>query len=307
MLKGSYNDLNGFSKFVLLIILVFSFMLFSTLLGILALVPFFGMGVIELLSAPDYNSAAVVNGMKALQILNMAGGLLLPAVIYLWLCSPDDKTEGNFQKPLSYMPVVLTAILIVFAQPIIGWAGELNSYLSLPEGLSSIENWMKNAETQGELITEAFLSTTSTSGLLVNIFMIAILPAFAEEILFRGVLANLFKDWTKNMHVAVFLSAFIFSAIHMQFYGFLPRFLLGLALGYLFFWSGSLWLPIVAHFINNFLSVIVEFLFRKGIITTNAENFGMDNAAWLTAISIVGATAILYSIYKMTIKQKQEG
>jgi len=282
-------------------------MLFSTLLGILALVPFFGMGVIELLSAPDYNSAAVVNGMKALQILNMAGGLLLPAIIYLWLCSPDDKTEGNFQKPLSYMPVVLSAILIVFAQPIIGWASELNSYLSLPEGLSSIENWMKNAETQGELITEAFLSTTSTSGLLVNIFMIAVLPAFAEEILFRGALASLFKEWTKNVHLAVFLSAFIFSAIHMQFYGFLPRFLLGLALGYLFFWSGSLWLPIVAHFINNFLSVIVEFLFRKGIITTNAENFGMDNAAWLTAISIVGATAILYSIYKMTIKQKQKG
>jgi hypothetical protein len=93
----------------------------------------------------------------------------------------------------------------------------------------------------------------------------------------------------------------------MQFYGFLPRFLLGMALGYLFFWSGSLWLPIVAHFTNNFLSVIVEFLFRKGVIHTNAENFGLDNAAWLTAISIAGVTGILYYIYTLTLKTREEG
>jgi hypothetical protein len=305
MLRGSYNQINNFSKFILLITLVLSFLLFSTLLGILVLVPFFGTGVISLLSDPDYSSVTVVNAMKALQILNMAGGLLLPAGIYLWLCYPGIKTDRVFNKPFIYLPIALSALLIVIAQPLIGWTSELNSYLSLPEGLSFLENWMKNAETQGEMITEAFLSTTSISGLLVNIFMVAILPAFAEEILFRGALARLFKDWTKNVHLAVFLSAFLFAAIHMQFYGFLPRFLLGTALGYLYFWSGSLWLPIVAHFTNNFLSVIVEFLFRKGIIHTNAENFGMDNAAWLTAISILGVTGILYSIYKLTFKNKK--
>lgn len=282
-------------------------MLFSTFLGILILVPFFGTNVISLLSAPDYSSVAVVNAMKAMQILNMTGGLLLPAGIYLWLCSPGVKTDRVFNKNVNYLPIVLTVLLIVFAQPLIGWANELNSYLSLPEGLSFIENWMKTTETQGEMITEAFLSTTSTSGLLVNIFMIAILPAFAEELLFRGALASLFKAWTKNVHLAVFLSAFIFAAIHMQFYGFLPRFLLGTALGYLFFWSGSLWLPIVAHFTNNFLSVIIEYLFRKGIIHTNAENFGLNNAAWLTVISIIAVSAVLYFIYNLTIRQRKEG
>lgn len=307
MLRGTYSQLNNIGKFILLITLVTSFLLFSTLLGILVLVPFFGTGVISFLSAPDYSSVSVVNAMKALQILNMAGGLLLPAVIYLWLCTPDLKVNKGYLKPYTNVPIVLSVLLIVIAQPLIGWASELNSYLSLPEGLSFIENWMKDAETQGEMITEAFLSTTSISGLLVNIFMVAILPAFAEELLFRGALAKLFKDWTKNVHLAVFLSAFIFAAIHMQFYGFLPRFLLGTALGYLYFWSGSLWLPIVAHFTNNFLSVIIEFLFRKGIMHTNAENFGLDNAAWLTAISIIGVSAVLYFIYNLTIKQRKEG
>jgi membrane protease YdiL (CAAX protease family) len=307
MLKGAYHDINSFSKFILLIILVFSFLLFSLLFGILALVPFYGTGVISFLTTPNYSDPSAVAALKVLQIFNMAGGLLLPAVIYLWLCSPEGKTFVSYSKSTNYLPIVLSALLIVCAQPLIGWTSELNSYLSLPEGLSFIENWMKNAEIQGELITEAFLSTTSTGGLLVNVFMIAILPAFAEEILFRGVLASLFKDWTKNIHVAVFLSAFIFAAIHLQFYGFLTRFLLGTALGYLFFWSGSLWLPIVAHFTNNFLSVIVEFLFRKGTIQTNADNFGVDNTIWLTALSFVGVTGILFYIYNLTVKHTDKG
>jgi uncharacterized protein len=307
MLRGIYSNINHFSKFILLITLVFSFLLFSTLFGILALVPFYGSGVINLIATPDYSNASVVNAMKVLQIMNMAGGLLFPSIIFLWLCTPGSESFVALKKSHNPLPVLLAAILIVLAQPLIGWTNELNSYLTLPEGLSFLEKWMKNAENQGELITEAFLSTTSIAGLMVNVFMIAILPAFAEEILFRGALARLFKDWTKNVHLAVFISSFIFAAIHMQFYGFLPRFLLGIALGYLFFWSGSLWLPIVAHFTNNFLSVMVEFLFRKGVIHTSAENFGMDNAAWLTVISIAGVTGLMYYIYNLTVKQKEEG
>ncbi len=300
MLRGAYSNLNNFSKFILLLILVLSFLLFSTLLGILMLVPYYGTDVISLLSTPDFSNPSVVNAMKAIQIMNMAGGLLFPAIVYLWLCTPDTNSYAIFKKHESVLPILLSAILIVLAQPLIGLANEFNSYLTLPEGLSSIENWMKKGEERGAILTEAFLATTSLSGLAVNIFMIAILPAFAEEILFRGVLANLFRSMTQNVHLAVFLSSFIFAAIHLQFYGFLPRFLLGMALGYLFFWSGSLWLPIVAHFANNFLSVIIEFLYRKEIILTDAENFGTNNTMIIIIISVITVTAILYYIYRMS-------
>lgn len=227
----------------------------------------------------------------------MAGGLLLPAWIYLWLVTPEDDKLVGFNKIGSPVLILLAVVMVILAQPLIGLAGELNSMLALPEGLSFIEKWMKDTETQGELITEAFLATTSASGLAVNIFMIAILPAFAEELLFRGVLASLFKKWTENIHLAAVFSAVIFAAIHLQFYGFLPRFLLGAVFGYLFLWSGSLWLPIAAHFANNLLSVVVEFLFRKGAIGTNAENFGTGNEFWLIIISFVGVGGILYFIY----------
>jgi membrane protease YdiL (CAAX protease family) len=165
---------------------------------------------------------------------------------------------------------------------------------------------MKDKEALGARITEAFLSTTSAGGLTVNLIMIAVLPALAEELLFRGVLAKLFRDWTRSNHLAVMISAFVFAAIHLQFYGFLPRFLLGVALGYLFFWSGSLWLPIAAHFTNNFLSVMVEFLFRKGLIPTNAENFGFTTSAWLTGFSFITVVLILYLIFRLARKGKPD-
>jgi len=307
MFRGIYSQLNSFGKIILLLTLVISFLLFSVLVGILVLVPAFGTGIIDIIASPDYSNPIVITAMKVMQILNMAGGLLLPAMIYLWLCSPKTEKNSGIFKSVSPFAVFLTFALIILSQPIIGWTSEINSQLSLPKAFAFIEKWMQSKEEAGTQVTEAFLSTTSISGLLVNIFMVAVLPAFAEEILFRGALAGLFKEWTKNVHIAVFLSAFIFAAIHLQFYGFLPRFLLGTALGYLFFWSGSLWLPIIAHFTNNFLSVMIEFLFRKGIIHTNADNFGVNNAAWLTIISFIAVAGLLYYIYYLTTRNKLEG
>jgi membrane protease YdiL (CAAX protease family) len=298
MLRGAYFHLNQFGKLFLLLILVFCFLLFSALTGILALVPFYGTEVLSMLTMPDYSNPSVVNALKVIQIFNMAGGLLLPAIIYFWLVTPPGAKIMGLTGPVHLVSVILSVMLIIISQPIIGLASEFNSALSLPGWLHSIESWMKDKEELGRLLTEAFLSTTTIKGLLINVFMIALLPAFAEEILFRGVLATFLKDWTRNLHWAVFISAFIFSAIHLQFFGFLPRLLLGIALGYLYFWSGSLWLPIAAHFANNFLSVLVEFLYRKQIIHTNAENLGTNSTTVFTLISLVGIFLIFYYLKK---------
>lgn len=304
MLRSAFVHLSFFGKFILLISLVFSFLLFSSLLGILVLVPFYGTGVLGMLSSPDYANPSVVAALKGMQIVNMIGGILFPAVIYLWLCTPENMVFPGLNKRVSFVLFLLPILLIIFAQPFIGYASELNSSLSLPKWLSGAEAWMKNAETQGELITQAFLATTSVGGFMLNIFMIAVLPACAEEILFRGAVAGLIKDWTKNTHIAVLLSAIIFSAIHLQFYGFLPRFLLGVALGYMFFWSGSLWLPILAHFANNFLSVLVEFLFRKGYMHSNAENFSIGTGFFYISLSIVLVAVVLYFIRELSNPDK---
>jgi hypothetical protein len=101
-----------------------------------------------------------------------------------------------------------------------------------------------------------FLSATSFSDLLINLVVLVMIPALGEELLFRGLIQNYLKNSLKNVHVAIVITAIIFSSIHLQFYGFFPRFILGVALGYLAFLGRSLWLPILAHFINNALVVI---------------------------------------------------
>jgi membrane protease YdiL (CAAX protease family) len=104
--------------------------------------------------------------------------------------------------------------------------------------------------------------------------MIAVLAAVGDELIFRGLLQRLFQEWTRNVHLAVIISALIFSAFHLQFYGFFGRFVLGLILGYLFVWTGSLWVPIVVHFFNNAMAVIISFLDSRGVVDADLESFG---------------------------------
>ena len=285
MLKGVYSKLSYSGKLLLLIVLLIVFLLFASMFGLLCLVPFYGSNVLTQFANPDYSNLTFINAYKFLQIVNMAVGMLLPTLLFIWLTEPNVITHSGLDKRVTLKPLLISAAIVLFTQPLIGFTSEINNALVLPHGLSGIENWMKSMEETGKVLTDAFLSTTSLSGLLLNIFMIALLPAIAEELLFRGVLSKLVQRWSGSLHVAVMVSAIVFSAVHLQFYGFLPRFLLGVMLGYLYLWSGSLWLPIVAHFTNNFLSVIVEYLYRRGAITTNAENFGEQSNVWLVLLS----------------------
>jgi membrane protease YdiL (CAAX protease family) len=189
-------------------------------------------------------------------------------------------------------------MMIVMILPFVSWLMEINESLKLPEFLSGMEQWMRESEEQALKLTEAFLSDTSIKGLVVNMLMIGILASIGEELLFRGIILRIFKEWTKNAHLAVWISAILFSALHMQFYGFLPRMILGVVLGYLFVWSGSLWVPIITHFINNGSAVFIAYLYNKGKIQTDVESFGTTDNVGLIVGSIVVTVFFLVIIYR---------
>lgn len=298
MLKGAYSNLSFKGKFLLLIILIVAFLLFASMLGLICLVPFYGTDVLSRFANPDYSDASLVNAIKFLQIINMAFGMLLPTWLFIWLTEKEVLKYSGLSINSGFLPLLSSAVLIIISQPLIGYASELNSMLVLPSWLAGMESWMKEMEEKGKLITDLFLGSSSPTDLLINIFMIALLPAVTEELLFRGALSKMLFRWSGNIHVAVMISALIFSAIHLQFYGFLPRFLLGVLLGYLFLWSGNLWLPITAHFINNFLSVIVEFFYKKGTINTDAESFGTNSGFLFILLSLVFVISLMYWTYK---------
>jgi hypothetical protein len=133
----------------------------------------------------------------------------------------------------------------------------------------------------------------------VNLIIVALLAAVGEELLFRGAMQNIIIEWTKNKHTAVWITAILFSAMHAQFYGFLPRMLLGVVLGYLYIWSGSLWLSMLFHFLNNGLAVLFSYLIGKGTISETAETVGAgDTPVYFVLLSLVVSAGLMFVIYK---------
>jgi membrane protease YdiL (CAAX protease family) len=162
-----------------------------------------------------------------------------------------------------------------------------------------MEDWMKGTEDEAAKLTDAFMKMPAFGGFIFNMVMIAVLPAIGEEFMFRGLLQRLLKEWLGNIHVAIFASAFLFSAMHMQFFGFFPRMFLGVMFGYLFYWSGSLWVPISAHFINNGSAVIFSYLGQHGILNGDYEDFGVTENVFFILLSGLAIIVLFFIVFRL--------
>ena len=203
------------------------------------------------------------------------------------------------------VPLVMIAMLLFLAIPFINYLGELNSYFHLPSFMKGMEDWMKASEEQAARLTEAFLMMETPGALFFNLIMIALIPAIGEELLFRGIIQNIFSHWLKNKHAAVWLAAILFSAMHMQFYGFIPRLMLGAMMGYLLVWSENLWWPIIAHFVNNAAAVIFSYLYQIKFIALDPDTIGLaEGQSSLVMLSMVCTGILLFAIYKQGIKKR---
>jgi membrane protease YdiL (CAAX protease family) len=231
----------------------------------------------------------------------------VPPFILGWLFHGKATEYLYLNKKVTFTSVFLVLVLSFAASPFINLIGEINANMQFPEWLSGIETWMKNAEENAAELTEAFLKVDTTWGLLFNIFMIAFLPAIGEELLFRGVIQRIFTNWTKNYHWGIWISAILFSALHMQFYGFIPRMFLGVLFGYLLVWSGSIWLPIIAHFINNGVAVVIMYLIDKDLLSHELEEIGSTSETYyMAAISFVLLVVFMLMIKKENDDVKKE-
>jgi uncharacterized protein len=275
----------------------------SMFAGILLALPFWGLDTLQLLANLDVTNPNVTGFLKYLQVIQSIGLFIAPALFLGWLFyrkNPDLCGMRLNQRPL-LVSVLLAALIIVVALPVINFLGEMNSRLVLPKALAGLENWMKSSEESAAKITEAFLMTNSVQTMLINLLVMALMPAISEELFFRGLLQRIFIDWTKNIHTGIIVTAAFFSFFHFQFYGFLPRMVLGLLLGYLFLWSRSIWIPMVAHFANNGLAVVLSFyLSNKKMSSKSLDDFGVsqDTVIFLI-ISIVMVGLLLLYLYKM--------
>ena len=186
--------------------------------------------------------------------------LLIPGIIILILMKPVPEISFSDLKLPHINEIALVIILSFCIFPITSITGQLNSEMQFPGWLSGLEGWMREKEDSADRIVDILMTQNTLKTLIFNLLMIGVLPAIGEEMIFRGVFQKIFCKLFKSGHLAVWVIAFLFSAVHLQFFGFLPRFILGLVFGYLFLWSGTLWLPVISHFLNNTVSVIAVYL-----------------------------------------------
>jgi len=298
----AFRGMKPFSQLMFALFVMLVSILVFLIAGMLIAIPFFGIeSLTRSLNPSGIDSPDSLNLLKYFQVLQSIGLFIIPPFILGWLYEGDILDYLKLNKSTQIQNYLFAAITLLAAIPFINYIGDLNSKLSFPESFSGIENWMRSMEDAAQAMVEKFMKVESLSGLFFNIFMIAILPALGEELLFRGVIQKIFANWTKNHHWGIWISAFLFSAMHMQFYGFLPRMALGAMFGYLLVWTGTMWVPILAHFANNAIGVLGYFLIDKGTINKDVEELGTGSGQFpLVIISMIVSGFLLYMIYKQS-------
>jgi membrane protease YdiL (CAAX protease family) len=275
-----------------------------TLVSLIAGLAIFRIPFNEWMNVLNLSDPGNIPALKFMQITQALSLFVIPPVIFGWFALRHPWKYLEIDRKFQQKPFLLVLLIAIAILPVMSVLAQFNQKLELPEFLSGIENWMRQTEDQAGLLTEKFLTVTTWAGFLVNILMIVLIPAFGEEFFFRGVLQKIFSKWFRNPHVAIIFVAIVFSAFHLQFYGFLVRFALGVLFGYLFYWSGNLWYPVLAHLLNNLIPVTLAFFLRNQMSPAEIDQVGSGPGAWLWAIpALLISTGAILAFYNQVRSQ----
>lgn len=287
-----------------LLVLFLLFIACAIVFSILALVISIGVYGVETVTQGVMNGAFSLEILRIIQIISAIGMFVVATILFARTESKDWRGFLSF-KIVDPILLVLTIAIMFSMSPLMEFINETNKNMVLPEALKEIEAWMRLKESEMELMTKQFLVMDSINLLLVNLLMLAIIPGLGEELLFRASLQKILGRWTGNHHAAIWIAAIIFSAIHLQFYGFSPRMFLGALFGYLLVWSGNIWLPILAHFLNNGMAVVGAYMLQQeGKPLDQAFEADPVNMPILIVSTIIFAVLIWY-FHSYTIKLKE--
>ena len=283
--KGIYKEKSSGSKIGILFLLIVTSVILHSLIA-LALIFLFTNNSIETIPYQDLTNQAYVNHLKFMQLFSGVGLFITPILLYAYI------TEFDFKfAMISIRNTLLVCTIMVLITPFIGLLLEWNMKIPLPE-------WILQFDINSEVIVTAFLKMDTIWDLLYTILVIAIVPSIGEELLFRGYLQQKFSNWLASPHIAILITSFFFSAVHLDLQGLIPRFFLGSLLGYLYYWSGSLWLPILAHFVNNTQAIIFYYPLFKVDIGAYSILSDTNVDPILALVSFSSVVLLLYLLHK---------
>lgn len=272
------------------------------------IIMFISVSMIGLFIAAVLSTIIMMRGQTAttLRIATLINDIIMfvmPPVICAVIYSYRPAEYLRVASAPGLTPLILAVGTMICSIPMMNMIIEWNEGLSLPSSLAAMESWMREAEQRAGDTVNTLMGGSSAGSLILSILIVGVLAGFSEELFFRGGIQRLLVSGRVNPHVAIWVTAFLFSAIHLQFFGFFPRLLLGAFFGYLLYWTKNLWVPIVCHIFNNSIVATVTWMTARGSVTSGGLNeigtaVSAHQLLWVT-VSIIMTFMLL-----MTLKFK---
>ncbi len=277
---------------------------------LLVLLCLMGLGLI----VASIISVYVINwGLLSMLTVQDVLAFIVPAIAAMAIFYRKPLHAMCLDRAPGWKAIAIVVAFYILSLPAMNWIVSFNESMSLPASMSGIEQLMRSLEDEAAETTKTLLDIHSIWELVPCVLVVGLMAGLSEEILFRGAMLRTMQDSRLGPHAVVWIVAIVFSAIHMQFYGFIPRMLLGVWLGYLLVWTRSLWVPIIAHTLNNSTVVVMSYLANKGVV---AEDFGDHlglpadgDFPWLAMASVVLSVALAvwaHHQYKPADKSHQQ-
>lgn len=294
------NRIGYFGHILILVGMVFFFGAVGVFLSNWICVQLWQVDVTQLnLAGAETGNPQVLNALRLYQTLGGGIGMfLVPALLFPRAIQYDVNSLIYYKFKPQAWHLLAAVVLVIISVPMVSWSYQINQHMRFPESFSELEQQIRSMEESTARLTKLFVTAHNIPELLLTLFVVALVPAICEEFFFRGIVLNYTRFVFHAEWVAVFVSALVFSGFHGQFYGFLPRFLMGIFLGVLYLKTASIWTVVLAHFLNNGLAVIsVYFSGSLSSVEIFDENYTFG-AFWVI-LSVAATVLLLYTLSEM--------
>ena len=292
-------------QFMLLMGLIIGGLILAAIVSAIIIFTMMG-GSFSALSVTEIMKPEHANANKVLQIASTLALFFAPAFVFALSVHRKPLQYLRFNTKISAKQIGLVILVAFTGLFLSGALGEINELIPIPNGLRT---YFKKLEDDYTMQMMAMIQMKNIADYLISLIIIALAPAIFEEVFFRGALQNLFTNWFKKPWVAILITSIIFSAIHMSYFGFLPRAMLGVVLGLLFYYSKNIWTNILAHFLNNGIAVTQIYILsqkgkidKKSLDALNSTQFPVGIVVLLAATTIFGMVVWLYLFKKESDK-----
>ena len=251
-------------------------------------------------SGGEFGSGAI---LRYIQVSVQVSMFLIPGLFIIRMLQRPGLPFLRLNISPDLPGIILTIILAFAILPVMNYTGFLNSKMALPSWLSGVESWIREKEDSASGIIDLLIISQGMFMLVVNVLILAVIPAFSEELMFRGIVQRLLCRTLKSNHAGIIVASVIFSSVHFQFYGFIPRFMLGLSFGYLFFWTRNIWYPVVAHFVYNAIPVVMYY-FQEHVAVENESTDVSVNDPGVPWLYIGLSVMVFYYFWRRSRKSE---